>query len=94
MGGSDGDRLREIDVVALPLIPFLYPERMLHSRRRSGIGRYAVVAKGPRIPRERWSEVATRAEREGLRRVARHFGVSHETVRSICMRVRQQAEVP
>ena len=82
-GGSDGDRLREIDVVAPPLVPFLYPERLLRARRRAGVGRYAAGAKGRRIPRERWPEVAARAEREGLRTVAREFGVSHETVRSV-----------
>ena len=71
-GGSDGDRLREIDVVTLPSVPFLYPERLLHARRRSGIGRYAVTAKGPRIPRERWLEVAARvrARRAAGRRLA------------------------
>jgi site-specific DNA recombinase len=92
-GGSDGDRLREIDVAELPLIPFLYPEHLLHSRRGSGVGRYTTVAKGPLIPRERWAEVALQAERDGLRRVACYFGVSHETVRSICKRVRQDAAV-
>jgi hypothetical protein len=75
--------------VDLPLIPFLYPDRLLHSSRRPGIGRYAVVAKGPRIPREQWSEVAVRAKREGLRAVARELGVSHETVRTIVKRVRR-----
>ena len=30
-----------------------------------------------------WEEVATRAEREGLRSLARDLGVSHQTVRSI-----------
>ena len=82
-GGSDGDRFREIDVVELPLVPILYPDRLLSSRHRSGIGRYATVAKGPRIPRERWTEVAVRAKDEGLRAVACDFGVSHETVRSV-----------
>ena len=82
-GGSDGSPLREIDVVAPPLVPFLYPERVLRSRHRNGIGRYAVDAKGPRIPRERWPEVAARARREGLRAVARGLGVSHETVRTV-----------
>jgi hypothetical protein len=67
----------------MPLIPFLYPDRLLSSSQRSGIGRYATVAKGPRIPRERWPEVAVRAKDEGLRAVARDFGVSHETVRSV-----------
>ena len=69
--------------MAPPLVPFLYPERMLRSRRRRGAGRYAAGAKGTRIPEERWPEVAARAGREGLRSVARDLGVSHETVRSI-----------
>ena len=90
-GGSDGDRLREIDVVDVPLIPFFYPERLLHSRRRSGIGRYAVVTKGPRIPREQWTDVAARARCEGLRSVARDLNVSHETVRAVVKRVRYGA---
>lgn len=80
---ATGDRLREIDVVKPPLIPFLYPERLLHSRRRCGVGKYASVAKGPRIPRERWAHVATRAKREGIRAVARNLGVSHETLRTV-----------
>ena len=90
-GGSDGDRLREIDVVELPLVPLLYPERLLHSRRRSGVGRYAPVTKGPLIPREQWSEIVVRVQREGLRAVARDFGVSHETVRAVVKRVEHGA---
>ena len=70
-------------MVELPLVPFLHPEPLLHSQRRSGIGRYAIKAKGPRIPQDRWPEVAVRAKHEGLRAVARDFGVSHETVRSV-----------
>jgi hypothetical protein len=85
--GFEGDRLREIEVAALPWIPFLYPERLLHARRRSGIGRYATIVKGPCIPRERWAEVAARAKQEGLRSVARDWGVSHETVRTVARRV-------
>jgi hypothetical protein len=87
---ATGDRLRMIDVVELPLIPFFYPERLLHLHRRSGIGRYTTSAKGPRIPRERWPEVAASVEREGLRSVARSLGVSHETVRAAVKRVRQE----
>ena len=75
----------------LPLIPFLFPERLLQLRRRSGIGRYALVTKGPCVPKACWPEVAGRAEREGLRSVAREFGVSHETVRSICKFVKHEA---
>ena len=75
--------LREIDVVAPPSVPFLYPERVLRSRQRRGNGRYAAGAKGTRIPLERWPEVAARARQEGLRAVARELGVSHETVRSV-----------
>jgi hypothetical protein len=41
------------------------------------------VAKGPRIPRECWPEVVAQVQREGLRAVARDFGVSHETVRGV-----------
>jgi hypothetical protein len=70
-GGTNGDRLREIDVVALPLIPLLYPDCLLRGRRRSGVGHYATVVKEPRNPRAQWAELAARAEREGLRRVAR-----------------------
>jgi hypothetical protein len=90
----DGDRFREIDVVVLPLIPFLYSEQLLRSRRRTGIGRYAVVAQGPRRPRDQWSEVAVRAKREGLRAVARNLRMPHETVRAIAKRVRHEEQPP
>ena len=80
--------MREIDVVPPPLVPFLYPEGVLRSRQRRGVRRYATGAKGPRIPRERWPAVAARAEREGLRAVARDLGVSHETVRSLLRTIR------
>ena len=79
--------MREIDAVSPPLVPFLYPERVLRTRRRGGTGRYAEGTKRVRIPRERWPEVAARAEREGLRAVARDLGVSHETVRAVCRTV-------
>ena len=75
--------MREIDVVDPPLVPFLYPERVLHACRRRGIGRYAAGAKQSRIPEERWPEVIARAECEGLRQIARDFGVSHEAVRAV-----------
>jgi hypothetical protein len=81
----------------MPLILFLdseqlrtsrrYRERVLRSRQRRGVGRYAVGTKGPSIPRERWPEVAARARQEGLRAVARELGVSHETVRSVVREV-------
>ena len=77
----------------MALIPFLYPERFLHSRCRSGIGQYATVAKRPRIPRECRPEVAARAKHEGLQAVARDFGVSHETVGAIAIRVRHEGVV-
>lgn len=79
--------MREIDAVVPPLVPFLYSEHLLRSRRRSGQGRYAAVSRGPKIPREEWREVALRARYEGLRAVARDRGVSHETVRSIVRKV-------
>jgi hypothetical protein len=92
-GGSDGDRLREIDVVSLPLISFLYPERLLRSMRRSGVGRYSTVTQGRRIPRERWAEVAVRAKREGLLAVARDTGVSHEKVSLVVRSITVQERV-
>ena len=79
--GSDGDRLREIEVVAPPLVPILYPERVLRSHDRSGTGRYAAGARPPRIPRERWDDIVARSKRESVRTIASEFGVSYETVR-------------
>jgi hypothetical protein len=78
-------------VVELPLVPFLYSDRLLRSRRRSGVGRHATVAKGPRIARDHWRAIAARAEHEGLRCVARDLGGSHEIVRAIYQRVRDEA---
>ena len=66
-----------------PLVPFLYPERVLRAHKRLGTGRYAVGTKRRAIPQEHWREVAARAEREGLCTVARDLGVSHETVRTV-----------
>ncbi len=66
-----------------PLVPFLYPERMLQVRRRHGAGRYAPGTKPLRIPEDRWPEVVARAQQEGLRSIARDFVVTHETVRSV-----------
>ena len=86
--------MREIDVVAPPLVPFLYPERVLRARQRRGIGRYAIGTKGTRIPRERWHEVATRAQRESLRAIARSLGVSHETVRAVVRTVAGSGSAP
>lgn len=75
--------MREIDAVAPPLVPFLYSKHLLGSRNRRGTGRYATGAKPRRIPQDRWPEVVARAKGEGLRSIARDFGVSHETVRAI-----------
>ncbi len=69
--------------MSAPLVPFLYPERVLQSRRRSGIGRYADGVKPRRISQEHWPEVVSRAQGESLRSIARDFGVSHETVRAV-----------
>jgi hypothetical protein len=45
------------------------------------------VTKGPRIPVGIWPEVVAGAKRKGLRRVAREYAVSHETVRAIVRKV-------
>jgi hypothetical protein len=47
------DRLREIDVVTRPLVPFLYSESMLQQRQRRGAGRYAAGTKSCPIPADR-----------------------------------------
>ena len=65
-GGSDGDRSREIDAVAPPLVPFLHPDLALRVGQRRGVGRYAPQTKSTRIPRDRWPEVVARAQRESL----------------------------
>ncbi|MDP9375373.1 MAG: hypothetical protein M3Q65_23570 [Chloroflexota bacterium] len=75
--------MREIDVVAPPLIPFLYPERVLRVRQGRGVGRIAAAASTPAIPETRWSEIVARVKHEGLRRIARDFGVSHEVIRTV-----------
>jgi hypothetical protein len=75
--------LREIDAVLPPCVPFLYPHGVIHGRRRRGTERYAAGAKGSRIPEEHWATIVVRARQESLRRIARDFGVSHETVRSV-----------
>lgn len=80
--------MREIDVVNPPLVPFLYPERVLRTRQRRGLGRYAAGLKGPQLPPEVWPEIARRAEHESLRDLAIAYGVSHETIRTIVRRVR------
>ncbi len=82
-GGSDGDRLLEIDAVLPPCVPFLYPEGAVDKRRRRGAGRYAAGVKGSRIPEELWPAIVVRARQESLRSIALDLGVSHETVRSI-----------
>jgi hypothetical protein len=88
---ATGDRLREIGVVELPLIPFFYRERLLRSRQQSGVQRYALMAKRSCIAHEQCTAIAALSERKGLRGVPRDLGVSHETVRAICKRVRQDA---
>ncbi len=61
----------------------LYAERVIQSTKRRGAGRYAAMTRSLRIPEGRWSEVAERARSEALRSIARDFGVSHETVRTV-----------
>jgi hypothetical protein len=89
MGGFYGDRLREIAVVVLPLDSVLVPgpTRALTATNRGWAIRLPDqrVAHSPRAG----PEVAARAEREGLRAIARHIGVSHETVRAMTKWVKQ-----
>ena len=85
IGGSDGGPLREIDAVSPPLVPYFYPEHVLRSRSRLGVGRYAAGTKPRRIPEDRWLDVVTRARSESLRSIARDYNVSHETVRGVLL---------
>ncbi len=68
LSGSDGGRLREIDVVWPPLVPFPYPERALLARWRTGRCRSAVGAKPFGIPPGRYPEATAWAERQAPRR--------------------------
>ena len=70
-------------MVAPPLVPLLYPERLFHARGHAGAGRYAPTAKGSRIPRDQGPLVRAPARQQGLRATVRAFGVSHETIRTI-----------
>jgi hypothetical protein len=74
-------------VVHSPLIPFLYPERVLRGRHRRGTGRYAPATRQPQLSPELWPEIAARARHESLRDLAAAYGVSHETIRAIVRRV-------
>jgi hypothetical protein len=84
-GGSDGDRLREIDAVTAPHVPFPYPERRLGSRERRGAGALRAGCQAASHPGKRWPEAVALAKREGLRGIARDLGVSHETVRAVLL---------
>jgi hypothetical protein len=42
--------LRAIDVVELPLVPILHPERLVLLRWRSGVGRYVIAARSHAFP--------------------------------------------
>jgi hypothetical protein len=75
--------LREIDAVEPPLVPILYVEHKLQACRRSNSGRYSSGSRRRSIPEECWPEVIVRAKTEGLRKIARDLGVSHETVRAV-----------
>ncbi len=85
-GGSDGARtitydfsdlkLHERQEIIDPIVVSLHKARQ---------GRYTAAL--THIPEEEWKEVARRhASGESLRRLAKHYGVSHEAVRQILKR--------
>ncbi len=78
--GSDGDRVREIDVVAPPLVSFLHPYAVLEAPRP------CAPQHRPRRARDYWPEIAARARYESLRELAAECGVSHETIRAVVRR--------
>ncbi len=63
-----------------PLIPFLYPERLLRSRRATT---RPCAVRDSRTPEDQLPAIVARVEHEGLRSVARSLGVSHETLRAV-----------
>ncbi len=70
-----------------PLVPFLYPERVVRARQRRGAGRYAADVKQRHLAHQLWQEIAARARAESLRQLAVAYGVSHETIRTVVGRV-------
>ena len=79
--GSDGGRVREIDVVTPPLVTFLYPHAMLEAPGPCAPQHH------PRLARDYWPEIAERARYESLRDLAAMYGVSHEIIRAVVRRV-------
>ena len=73
----------EIDAVTPLVVPFLHSDRVLRARLRGASGRDAGGTTRRAIPPERCPKMTARAEREGLRAVARDPGASYETVRSV-----------
>jgi hypothetical protein len=85
----DGDRFREIDVVALPLTAFLYPKRLLRLKRNA-MAKRCDVSEGPRyhlrtrkLTSEQELAIRAMAKTKSLRSLAAEYGVSHETIRTV-----------
>jgi hypothetical protein len=46
------------------------------------------------VPLEKWSEISVRhANHESLRQLAHEFGVSHETIRQVLIKVSEKAKI-
>jgi len=89
--GSDGDRLREIDEIAPPLIPLPCPEQTQCEGILNLVRDSKKVTGKWKISVDRWLEISDRSRSESLRDLAAEFGVSHETIRTILKRIRQHA---
>ncbi|CAN5732015.1 hypothetical protein BH23CHL5_BH23CHL5_27720 [soil metagenome] len=82
-GGSDRDRLREIDALASPLIRFLSADSLLNPGRHNSWRRYSMPTSRWRITKDQWAEVGAKSRYESLRTLAGEFGASHATIRAI-----------
>jgi hypothetical protein len=69
----------------------LLPDCRRPAERLAATGRGRYCKSRAAIPPERWAEVATAAERDGLRATARQYQVSHEAIRQVVRRVRAVA---
>jgi DNA-binding CsgD family transcriptional regulator len=90
LGGSDGLRSHARTMAAGVVLVSLPPERRVVGK--SGRAAYAIERRTRLTPAER-EAVCRRAVTRSLRDVAAHFGISHETVRSI-LRDRKVIAVP
>jgi hypothetical protein len=87
-GGPNGGRLREIDVVLPPLIPLWYPADVLSVSGQGNSARNAKDTRNFKIEEVHWARIRQSSRDEGLRDIARDYGVRHETIRAVAQRTK------